>query len=117
MPQHASRILQYSHEHRNVRRLIFDRRSRVAFLCAEELTQLAEAGKTPIAFLRNETMVCVCNGKMRRDEDIATTTRVRGKGTRTADGVDCWIVGVGDNKGELCASVPPFGRSLGVSIV
>lgn len=60
VPQHASRILQYSHEYRYVSGLILNRRSSVAFLCAEELTQLAEAGEAPIALLRNETMVRVC---------------------------------------------------------
>ena len=61
MPQNTRRILQYTHKHAYFRALVLYSRTGIPILYAEQLAQLAEARKTPVAFLRNEAMMCVCS--------------------------------------------------------
>lgn len=57
VPEHASRILQYTYKHANVSTIIFYCWPAMSILYAEELAQLAETRESPVAFLRDKPMV------------------------------------------------------------
>lgn len=57
VPEHASRILQYTYKHANVSTIIFYCWPAMSILYAEELAQLAETRESPVTFLRDKPMV------------------------------------------------------------
>ena len=62
VPQDASRVFQDTDKDADVCCLILDRRTRVAVLYAEQLAELAESRKAPVAFLDNNGHLRQCIG-------------------------------------------------------
>lgn len=60
VPEDARWILQDTNKDAHVRRLVLNCGTCMAILHAEQLAEFAKARETPVAFLSNEAMVCIC---------------------------------------------------------
>lgn len=60
VPEDTRWILQDTNKDAHFRRLVLNCGTCMAILHAEQLAEFAKAREAPVAFLSNETMVCIC---------------------------------------------------------
>lgn len=63
MPQHSRRILQHSHESRDIHLVSLNRWSSLSLLNGLQLPQVGESRESPVALFGDESMVGICDGK------------------------------------------------------